>query len=264
MSGSSLPNATPSLRVVLLEDEAPALAQLTAALRAARPDAVVVATFDTVAAARAWFATNSPPDLVVSDIQLADGLALSLFADDCVRCPVVFATAYDTYLLDAFRCTSVDYLLKPIGHEDVARAIAKHERLRDTFARARPSPDAFGALADVAREPRRRLLVRRGPELRALSVDDVAYAFAEDKLTVLVTHAGAEHVIDKTLQQLEGELDGRAFFRAHRGCIVSAASIKSIRSAGKGRIALTLAPRPRDDVIVPQESGAAFRVWFDR
>lgn len=268
---------SPGLRVVLLEDEVPALAQLETTLRAARPDVVITATFDTVVAARAWFAANPPPDLVVSDIQLADGLALSLFAEDGVACPVVFATAYDAYLLDAFRCASVDYLLKPITHDDVARALAKHERLREAYAAARPTANApealsaaiagrdeYVALAEVVREPRRRLLVRRGPELRALPVDAVAYFLAEDKLTLVITHAGTEHVIDKTLNDLMRELDPRMFFRAHRGCIVSAAAIQSLRSVGKGRIALTLIPRPKDDVVVPQENGAAFRAWFDR
>ncbi len=254
------------LRVVLLEDEGPALAQLEATLRAARPDVEILATFDTVAGARAWFGANPPPDLVVSDIQLADGLALPLFADEGLRCPVVFATAYDAYLLDAFRCASVDYLLKPISHEDVARALEKHERMREAFAEAGgPEPGGtYAALAEVAREPRRRLLVRRGPELRALPVEAAAYFLAEDKLTLVVTHSGTEHVVDKTLSELIRELDPRQFFRVHRGCIVSATAIQAIRSAGKGRIALTLAPRSRDDVVVPQENGAAFRAWFDR
>ena len=60
------------------------------------------------------------------------------------------------------------------------------------------------------------------------------------------------------------ELDARAFFRANRATIVSAAAIKSFRSAGKGRIELTLEPRPKDEVIVSQENGAAFKAWFDR
>lgn len=251
-----------SLRVALLEDEPPALAQLTSALRAARPDVDIVATFDTVEGARAWFAQNTPPDLVLSDIQLADGLALPLFAPGGVHCPVIFATAYDRYLLDAFRCASIDYLLKPIAHEDIARALSKFHLLREAFSA--PKAQSFGALTDFVREPRRRLLVRRGAELRALPVDEVAYVFAEDKLTLVVTRAGTEHIIDKTLQQLEDELDPRAFFRAHRSCIVGAESIESIRSAGKGRVALTLRPRPKHDVIVPQENGAAFRAWLDR
>jgi two-component system response regulator LytT len=255
------------VKLVLLEDEPPALAQLTRAVQAARPDAEIVATFDTVADARAWFTTNpGVAELAISDIQLADGLALPLFA--ALDVPVIFATAFDQWLLDAFRCAAVDYLLKPIAHEDVARAFEKHARLR---ASLRSPSDLksdlksdLNALADMVREPRRRLLVRRGAELRAVSVDDVAYLIAEDKLTLLVTRTGAEHVVDKTLAALELELDPRAFFRAHRGALVHVSAIKGVRSVGKGRLLLTLEPRPKDDVVVPQEHGAAFRAWFDR
>jgi len=255
-----------ALRVVLLEDEPLALARLTAAVRAARPDVIVEATFDTVAGARAWFASHPAPDLVVSDIQLADGLAIALFASGEVASPVVFASAYDAYLMDAFRCAAVDYLLKPIATADVARALDKHAQMRATFGGSAPPVDAgtMGALSEFVREPRKRLLVRRGREMRAVATDDVAYLVAEEKLTLLFTRAGTEHVVDKTLSELEQELDRRTFFRANRATIVHVQAIRSFRSIGKGRLELTVEPRPKSALVVSQENGAKFRAWFDR
>lgn len=245
------------MKIVLLEDEPPALAHLTRIVERVQPDAQIVATFDTVASAREWFATKPHVDLVLSDIHLADGLVLPLFAD--LDVPVIFATAYDAHLLEAFRCAAVDYLLKPISEADVAGAFEKHRRLQSTLRRT-----DLVAVAELARAPRSRLLVRRGGELRAIAMDDVAYFVAEDKLTLLITHAGTEHVVDKTLAALERQLDPLRFFRANRATLVSAQAIVAFKSMGKGRLALTVQPRPKDDVVVPQEHGAAFRAWFDQ
>lgn len=248
-----------TLRVVVLEDEPPALARMERALRAARPDLVVAARLDTVAGAREWFLREAAPDLVVSDIRLADGLAFELFAEGIVSAPVVFATAHDDYLLQAFRFAVIDYLLKPISDAAVASALEKLSRLREVLTK-----EDAAALLTAARSPRRRLLVRKGSDLVALSVDGMAYARAEQKLTVVVAHDGTEHVTDKTLRELEAELDPRDFFRANRALLVGASAIRSFRSAGKGRISLELAPRPPDDAIVPQENAASFRSWIDR
>lgn len=245
------------MKVALFEDEPPALAHLERALRRALPTVDVVARHETVAGARAWLAGAPAVDLVFSDIQLADGLAISLFVD--VDVPVVFATAHDEHLLDAFRCATVDYLLKPIDDEDVARALTRPARLRGALQR-----DSLTALKAAVDAPRRRLLSRHGGLLRAVAVDDIAYIVAEDKLTFAVTHAGDEHVIDKSLAALGRELDPATFFRANRGVIVSVVAVRGCRSLGKGRLAVSVTPRPRHEIVVPQEHGAAFRAWLDR
>ena len=63
----------------------------------------MVAVLDTVAGAVAWLTSNPAPDLIISDIQLADGLSLDVFDQLIVRSPVIFATAYDAYALRAFK-----------------------------------------------------------------------------------------------------------------------------------------------------------------
>jgi len=251
------------MRLVLLEDEPPAMAQLRAAVVAARPDARVEAELATLAAARAWFSTHPTPDLVISDIILADGNALALFREGRVRCPVVFATAHDAYLLEAFRCAAIDYLLKPIDPHAVARALDKHRDLRTLLA-----PQSAEAIAEAsaaephARGARRRILARLGTELRAVGVDEVAYFLADDKLTVLVTTDGHELLVDRSLSALGLELDPTTFFRTNRASLVNVRSVRSFRSLGKGRLEVKLSPARV--VCVSQENGAAFKAWMGR
>lgn len=250
------------MRLVLLEDEPPAMAQLRAAVLAARPDARVEAELARLAQARAWFSTHPPPDLVISDIILADGNALALFREGRVRCPVVFATAHDAYLLPAFRCAAIDYLLKPFDPRDVARALDKHRDLQALLAPQSAEAIARAAEVHPSSGRRRRILGRRGAELCAVDVDEVAYFLADDKLTVLVTTEGHELLVDRSLSALARELDSATFFRANRATLLHVRSVRSFRSLGKGRLQVTLSGARV--VCVSQENGAAFKAWLGR
>ena len=73
---------------------------------------------DTVAGALAWLGPHPTPDLILSDIRLADGLNFDVFAQTMVRSPVIFTTAYDQHALQAFRANGIGYLPKPLGHTD--------------------------------------------------------------------------------------------------------------------------------------------------
>lgn len=250
------------MRVAVLEDEAPAREQLLGALAAADAQVEVVACLDTVEAAAAWLDTRPALDLLFADVHLADGSALTLLREERVACPVVFATAEDAYLLDALRCASIDYLLKPIAREDVARALARYRALEAHFRGATPAPVLAAALSPE--RPRRRIIVRHKGALRVLAVEEVAYLRAEDKLTLAVTHDGQSFIVDHPLAELQAELDPATFFRANRAYLVAVRAVRAFRPGGKGRVALLLAPDPGGEVLVSQERAAAFRAWVDR
>ena len=250
-----------SLRIVLIEDEAPARRLLVRLLRELEPEAEIVAELETVADARELFAGETRRvDLVLSDIRLSDGSALVLFEEGVIEAPVIFVTAYDAWIEQAFRHLSVDYLLKPVERDALARALAKRERFARAFGR-REAEEAAGLLT---RRPRERLLVRHKGAQRALAVRDVAYFRADDKLTLAVERTGAEHIVERTLGQLERDLEGGEFFRVSRGYLVHASAIVSFRSGGRGRLELTLAPAAPHEVLVSQDNAAAFRAFLDR
>jgi two-component system LytT family response regulator len=120
------------MTILVLEDEAPARAWLTQVLARHRPNATVTA-LASVADALAWLASHPAPDLILADIQLADGLSLEIFERAQPGCPVIFTTAYDEYLVEAMQRDGIAYLLKPLREEDVAGALAKYDRLESHF-----------------------------------------------------------------------------------------------------------------------------------
>jgi DNA-binding LytR/AlgR family response regulator len=242
------------MTIVILEDEAPARAWLEQVLARHRPGSELVA-LTSVADAIAWLAGHPPPDLILADIQLADGLSLEIFDHAQPGCPVIFATAYDEYVVDALQRDGIAYLMKPLREQDLVAALAKYDRLESHFAeRVRGLARRLGAP--------RRLVARRRDGFVVLSLAEVAYFAVDDKLVDVVTRDARRFAVDQTLAELEGELDTE-FFRVNRQYLVHAAAVSGFRPHVKGKLLVELAPPPpRGEVIVSQENAARFRAWL--
>lgn len=255
---------SPALQIFIAEDEPPARERLIATLAEVAPAARVVGHSDTVRGTRQWLAAHAAPDLLLLDIQLADGLSLELFEGAAaLALPTVFTTAYDQFALPAFKALAIDYLLKPVGAPALAQALAKREALTRLGApqveallnRLRPAP---------APEPRQRLLGRQGGQFRAVALDEIAYIVSLDKLSHAVLADGRRLLVERPLAELERELDARRFFRANRQLLVAAAAVQGFAPVGRGRLALELRPALGAEALVSQERAAEFRAWLDR
>jgi DNA-binding LytR/AlgR family response regulator len=248
------------VRLLILEDEPPAAAQIVAAVRAWSEGARVLGVVDSVREAVRTLREEPEPDLIFADVRLADGLSFRVFDEVPVRCPVVFATAYDQHVIEAMEQNAIDYLLKPIQPARVAQALDKYVRLREHF-RGRLS-----GLAEALTHPRRahpeRVLARRGAAFVAVPLARIAWFTTEHKLTLLVDRAGGRLLVDETLAELEARLDPRAFFRLNRQILAHVGAVVRFRGGGKGKLLVTLDPPADDEVPVSQESAAAFRAWM--
>jgi DNA-binding LytR/AlgR family response regulator len=252
-----------TMRVMIFEDEPPAVAQLVAAVHAWDPAIQVVATADSVREAVATLRRLPEPDLVFADIRLTDGLSFRVFDQVALRCPVIFATAYDQHVIAAMEHNAIDYLLKPIQPERVAQALDKYLRLRQHFG---------GRLLELARSLSgttapagpERILARKGASIVAVPMTEVGWFTTEHKLTLLVQRDGTRLITDESLAALEARLEPRRFFRVNRQFLVQVDAVSAFRSAGRGRLWVTLSPAADDDVLVAQESAAAFRAWIGR
>ncbi len=255
------------LRVLILEDEAPALTRIRALLTEAAPDSLVAGTADSVRAAGAWLAAHPAPDLILADIQLSDGLSLDLFRATPPPCPVVFTTAHDDYLLDAFATHGIAYLLKPVKAAALAAALKKYRDLGRHFAAnfsALATQLAAPVAAPAAPLPRRRILAQKGLAFQPIALDDVAYFFSEHKLTFLVTPRAERFLVNDSLATLEAELPAAEFFRLNRTVLARISAVRSFRPIGKGRLAVQLHPPTAGEMQVTQERAADFRTWAGR
>jgi two-component system LytT family response regulator len=160
---------------------------------------------------------------------------------------VIFTTAYDEYALRAFQVNSIDYLLKPIDTDQLARAIKKLERLRPA---AKPdwqqNPDLPLLLKQLAASLRggqtdypRRIASRVGERISFIDLDAVTHFQAQDKLTYAVVN-GHRHSVDQTIADLEQRLDPARFLRIHRSALVNVDWIHEVNSWFAGKVMLSL------------------------
>lgn len=254
-----------SVRTLIIEDEAPAYRRLSGLLAQHHPALEVVDVLDSIEGALRWFAANPAPDLLFSDIQLSDGLSFEIYRQAPPPCPIIFTTAYDAYMLEAFRTNGIDYLLKPIEEEDLARSIAKFEAL---VRRPVPgsAPDIERLLAAVAGgRPayRERFLVKSGTKLLPVPIAEAAYFLSNDGITELHTREGRRHLIDLPLDDLEQQLDPAVYFRLNRQCIACVQCIALVHAHFNGKLKVELRPAAPVEVMVSREKARAFRDWLD-
>ena len=259
--------------VLLLEDEYPAAERLQRLLLQAAPEAQVAAVLDSVASTLQWLATNPAPDLILSDIQLADGLSLEVFEQTVVRSPVIFTTAYDAYAIRAFKANSVDYLLKPVKLAELTTALTKLREWRSPAVSpttSTPTDDTaqrFERLLDSLPRPgqqyKTRFLVRHGEQLLPLPATQAAWFQSRHETTTLAATDGRRFVVDYTLEQLEQLLDPRQFFRLNRQFLAQLPSVQRLHPYFNGKLLLDLQPAPSEEVIVSREKAGAVKQWLE-
>jgi len=224
---------TAAIRAVLVDDVELARQKLARAL-GAHADVEIVGEAANGEDMVTVIATLSP-ELVFLDIALPEQDGFSALSDvpPARRPLVIFLTAYAHYALDAFRIDAVDYLLKPVAPELLARAL---ERVRRRLRTPRPEPEV--AAVPVAAFPER-LTVRTDSGLRVLAVD--AIRWVEALRNYLAFHCAGETVIVRqTLQGVLGQLDPSRFARVHRSAIVNLSAVRELRAASSGNQRLLL------------------------
>src|SRR5947208_15311569 len=119
------------MKIFLIEDEIPALENLKMCLSGIEKNIDIAGTASSVSQSLNWLHNNALPDLILMDIQLSDGLSFHILKDNHVNCPVIFTTAYDKFMIDAFEYNCIDYLLKPIDPVKLTAAIYKYKNLQN-------------------------------------------------------------------------------------------------------------------------------------
>src|SRR3954466_10714689 len=121
------------MNVLIIEDEKPALANLIQCIRSTDSSIEIAGTTSKVSESIHWLQKNPQPDLILMDIELSDGVAFNIFNEYPVLCPVIFTTAYNKYLTEAFEYNSIDYLLKPIDLNKLGNTLRKYKNLQQHF-----------------------------------------------------------------------------------------------------------------------------------
>jgi DNA-binding LytR/AlgR family response regulator len=244
------------MKAIIADDEQHLAEDLRRRLAQLWPELQIAAVLhDGIAAAQAL--QELKPDIAFLDIRMPGQSGLDAARAAAADCRVVFVTAFDDHAVQAFEQAAVDYLLKPVSDERLARCV---ERLKQ---RSGAAPDALLArlqqlLATQNKpEPLRWLRIQVGQSVRMVAVEEVCYFQSADKYTSVLTR-DAELLLRTPLKELVDQLDPDQFWQVHRGTIVNAKQIVSAHHDLLGKVTLTLRDRP-EKVAVSRSYAHLFR-----
>ncbi|HET9747206.1 MAG TPA: LytTR family DNA-binding domain-containing protein [Chitinophagaceae bacterium] len=247
------------LNTIIIEDERPSRESLLHALSRISADVNLMATITSVEEGISYLGQSKDADIIFSDVQLPDGLSFEIFRHCVANSPVIFVTAYDEFMLNAFEHNGIDYLLKPVDEKELDKALKKYNMLQHHFA----GKTDIGRLVSPFLQPRKtRIVVKKGIENIALPFEDIVLFFTENKVVYVIDKCGRKYLSDKNLSDLEIELDKNKFFRANRQYIVNINYIRSFKPYEKVKLQIDLAASDINHaIIVSQETAPAFRKW---
>lgn len=162
---------------------------------------------------------------------------------------IIFATAHDTYMGDAFEVYAFDYLVKPFK---VDRVIQTLQRARDRLFRRDVKP--VGAPMNPApRAVEGRLMLRHREGVSFIDLKDILLVQREDRATVLYTEDGGRYVTGDSLAEMEERLNSDAFFRCHKSYIINLNRIKDITPYGRWTYVVRLENTKHDALITHEK-----------
>lgn len=248
------------MRVLIIEDENRAANRIERLLQEIKPQITLLGKLESIKEAISFLATETP-DLIISDIQLADGLSFEIFETIKEPSPIIFTTAYDQYAIDAFETNGIDYLLKPIEKERLQKALEKFEQ----FAPRIPV-DQLLKLNKVAQKSRykSRFMIKVGDKIKSIPIADIAGFHSLEKGTYLRTYEGRNYVLELSLEQVKEALDPNTFFKVNRKFIICIEAINEIIAHTNSRLKLKVNAFEEDEIIVAREKVKDFKFWLDQ
>ncbi|MBK9270353.1 MAG: response regulator transcription factor [Saprospiraceae bacterium] len=258
------------MKILIIEDEELAVRKLKKTLESIDANVEMVGSADSIASSVDWLTSNPAPDLILMDIELADGQSFEIFNRTKVSSPVIFTTSYDEYALKAFKVNSVDYLLKPVQKDELQAALDKFNEVRKVYNHP---PEEHPGIKDLIAEMkqtisrkvyRKRFLVKHQHKLVSVEVKDISYFFSDDKLNFFKTFDDKKYLIDYTLDEIEQMVDPSDFFRINRGFLLAPSGIDQIQDYFGSRLKLVLKPSIDKESLVSREKVTDFKTWLGK
>lgn len=254
------------MKILIIEDELLVAKNLEKLVKQLEPNATLLSTIGSVKETLDWFKNEPEPDLILSDIQLSDGVSFDIFQEIQPQCPIIFTTAYDEYAIRAFKLNSIDYLLKPIDKDEISSAFEKFKKLEKSTNKN--FQEQFrNLLSDLENRTspkfKTRFTAHHQRNIVAITIERIGCFFRDEVIWIQTTDNQRLITDYNSLDEIEDLLNPELFFRANRQFIVHKSSIESYRTHFTGKIELKLNVVTKDDIVVSKEKAHQFRGWFE-
>lgn len=254
------------MEVLIIEDEQLGAEKLGRLLQSIDPAIEIVGNTRSIQSSVEWLLQNKHPDIILMDIELTDGQSFEIFNLVSIKSMVIFTTSYDEFALQAFKVNSVDYLLKPIKKEELKNALDKYQGWRNKFSSPSLNIEQLinGLKQQQPKAWRARFLVKQGQKLISVETSEIAYLYADGRLSYFITWDKQKYLLDYTIEELEQMLDPQQFYRANRAFIIHIKSVAQIHSYFNGKLKLDLQPAIDKEVLISREKAGEFKDWMGK
>jgi two-component system response regulator LytT len=251
------------INVLIIEDEAKTARELANMINNIDDTINVITILDSVEQSLQWFAQNKQPDLIFSDIQLADGLCFEIYQKIQVTSPIIFCTAFDEYLMNAFDTNAVSYLLKPVTKEKVEKSFEKFRSLKSVFESEKSNANLSGLLQQLKYSYKTALLVNQKEKIIPVQVKDIAFFYLDRTIVNITTLANQKYYLSSALDDVEKMIDPSMFYRANRQFLINKNAIANAERFFARKLVAKLIVDTPETVIVSKAKASEFLQWLE-
>ena len=254
------------MKLLILEDEIPAYQKLV----------TFVNTYFETEVPHDWARSNTDGkallntnkyDFILSDIQLLDGISFDLFNDIETDTPIIFCSAHDEYLFEAFNTNGIAYILKPYSQSDFKKAIEKYQSLFKQGDYNTLNHQTITELKIALKEEhntyKKRFVIKKAKGIKLLNVSDISSIEASGDFCIATDYNGKRHTISQNLGSINKQLQTTKFFKINRSEIVSIDFIENIENHFKNRLLIKMTGL-QENVMTSTATTSEFRKWLEQ
>jgi len=253
------------MRVLIIEDERKAAQELKSLVLSLKPEWVIADIIPSAGEAIGWLKENKMPDLIFSDIQLADAVSFDIFEQVKVNCPIIFCTAYDEYAIKAFETSSIDYLLKPLDKTKLEKALQKLDKMKSLFSSAPGISylDIGQLIGQLSSAVNKTILVHHKEKIIPVNYADVAYFYYGQGVVAIKLNNGNSYHISQGMDELEASADPKLFYRANRQFLINRNAIRSIEKFFARKLVVKMNMDTPETLMVSKAKASDFLSWLE-
>ena len=254
-----------TINILILEDEIPAYQKLIGCLQTFFSEGIKHDWARSISEGKLLL-NEKTYDFILSDIQLLDGISFDLFNSVAIDSPIIFCSAHDDYLFEAFNTNGIAYILKPYTQTDFNKAIEKYQALfqqGDYNALNHSTLDTLKlALKEENTNYKKRFVIKKTKGIQLLNASDISVVEASGDFCIATDYEGKRHTISQNISTIYSQLNPKKYFKINRSELVHIDFIDNIESHFKNRLLIKMTGL-KETVMTSSSTTAEFRKWLE-
>ena len=252
------------MKILIIEDEIPAKEKLAIYLRNYFGPSLELHAIRSVNEGIELLSSDENQyNLILSDIKLLDGSAFEIFSRVESKTPIIFCSAYNEHLLEAFKVNGIAYILKPYTENELKDALLKYENLFQSF---KLESSVFDHLQVVLRASsnkyKTRCAIKKNDGIQLIEDAQISLIQASGDFCRIIDAEGGLHSTSKSIGMLHQELNPASFFKINRSQIININHIEKIRPGSKNRL-IVIMTGVKEHPITSSAKTKEFRQWLE-